>query len=108
MSPEEALEQMMQREKQMAKEAAKMIERVRRLQDISYCVESNHQWVVDTVEGATHTQVDSLRIACTHCEVFFLVERTNEHNAVISPLNIEHEGKVRRLQDFLDNKEEEE
>ena len=107
-SPEEALEQMKQKQEAMAKEAERMVERVRKLQDISYCMESNHEWIVDIVEGATHTQPDLLRIACTHCDAFFSVVRTNERDAQITPLCITHEGKDMQFQDFLDDKEEEE
>lgn len=108
MSPEEALEQMKQKQEAMAKEAERMVERVRKLQDISYCMESNHEWVVDIVEGATHTQVDFLRIACTHCDAFFNVARTNGQDATITPLCITDEGKDMTVQAFLDGRGEEE
>ena len=108
MSPEEALEQMKEKQEAMAEEARKMMVRVQKLKDISYCIESNHEWIVDIVEGATHTQVDFLRIACTSCDAFFNVARTNEQNATITPLCMTHEGKDMTVQAFLDNKEEEE
>ena len=92
----------------MAEKAKKMVARVQKLKDISYCVESNHEWVVDFVEGATHTQVDFVRIACAYCDSFFNVARTNEQNATITPLCMNYEGKDMTVQDFLDNKEEEE
>ena len=107
-SPEEALEEMKQKQETMAEEARKMVVRVQKLKDISYCMESNHEWIVDLVEGSTHTQPDTVRIACTHCDAYFNVMRTNEQNAIITPLYITHEGKDMPLQDFLDNKEEEE
>lgn len=107
-SPEEALEQMKKKQEAMAKEAERMVERVRKLQDISYCMESNHEWIVDIVDGATHTQPDFVRIACTHCDAFFNVARTNEQDATITPLCMTHEGKDMTVQAFLDNKEEEE
>jgi hypothetical protein len=103
-SPEEALEQMMQREKEMAKEAAKMIERVRRLQDISYCVESNHDWIVEEVtQNTSHTKIDFARIACTSCDAFFNVARTNEQSATITDLFMDYNGKSIGVQAFLDN-----
>lgn len=108
MSPEEALEQMKEKQEAMAEEARKMMVRVQKLKDISYCIESNHDWIVDIVEGATHTQVDFLRIACTSCDAFFNISRTNGQNATITPLCITHEGKDMTVQAFLDNKEEEE
>jgi hypothetical protein len=107
MSPEEALEQMKEKQDTMAKEAERMVERVRRLQDISYCMESNHEWIVDIVDGATHTQVDFLRIACTSCDAFFNVGRINEQNATITPLCMTHEGKDMTVQAFLNGGEEE-
>lgn len=107
-SPEEALEQMKQKQEEMAEEARKMMVRVERLKDISYCIESNHDWIVDIVEGATHTQVDFLRITCTSCDAFFNIARTNEQDATITPLCITHEGKDMTVQAFLDNEEEEE
>ena len=108
MSPEEALEQMRQSQQQMAEHARAMEKRVSKLLDISYCTESNHEWTVDIVEGATHTQVDFVRIACTYCDAFFNVARTNEQDATITPLCMNYEGKDMTVQAFLDNKEEEE
>ena len=108
MNPQEALEQMKQKQEAMAKEAERMVERVRRLQDISFCMENNHQWIVDIVDGATHTQADFLRIACTSCDAFFNVARTNGQDATITPLCITHEGEDMTVQAFLDNKKEEE
>ena len=107
-SPEEALEQMRQKQQQMAEHARAMEKRVSKLLDISYCIESNHEWIVDIVEGATHTQPDFLRVACTHCDAFFNVARTVKQDATITPLCITHEGKDMTVQAFLDNKEEEE
>jgi len=108
MSPEEALEQMKQKQEAMAEEARKMVARVQKLKDISYCVESNHDWIVDLVDGGTHTQPDFARIACTHCEAFFNVARTKGNDAIISALCINHEGKDMTVQTFLDNGGEEE
>jgi len=102
-TPEEALGQMKEKQEAMAKEAERMVERVRKLQDISYCMESNHEWIVDIVEGATHTQVDFLRIACTHCDAFFNVARTNEQSATITDLFMDYNGKSIGVQAFLDN-----
>jgi len=110
MSPEEALEKMRVQQEAMAEEARKMVVRVQKLKDISYCMESNHDWIVDITEGATHTQVDFLRIACTSCDAFFHVSKTrpDTQEATITPLCITHEGKDMTVQAFLDNKEEEE
>jgi len=109
MSPEEALEQMKQKQEAMAREAEKMVERVRRLQDISYCMESNHDWIVEEVsQTTTHTQIDFVRIACTHCDAFFNVARTNETNATITDLFMDYDGKSIGVQAFLDNRGEEE
>jgi len=108
MSPEEALEQMRQKEQEMAEQARKMVARVQKLKDISYCVESKHDWIVDDIQNGSHAQVDFVRMACTHCEAFFVVCRTARQDATISPLCITHEGKDMMLQAFLDNKEEEE
>lgn len=108
MSPEEALEQMKEKQEAMAKEAERMVERVRKLQDISYCMESNHEWIVDDLQNGSHTQVEFVRIACTHCDAFFTISQTTRQNAVITPLCITHEGKDMTVQAFLDNKEEEE
>ena len=108
-SPEEALEEMKRKQEAMAKEAERMVERVRKLQDISYCMESNHDWIVEEVsQTTTHTQIDFVRIACTHCDAFFTVSQTTRQNAVITPLCITHEDKDMTVQAFLDNKEEEE
>jgi len=107
-SPEEALEQMRVQREAMAEEARAMERRVSKLLDISYCMESTHEWTVDIVEGGTHTQPDFVRIACTHCDAFFNVARTNEQDATITPLCITHEGKDMTVQAFLDNEKGEE
>jgi len=108
MSPEEALEQMAQKEKEMAEEAAKMIERVRRLQEIAYCTKNDHEWNADHITALVSWRPDYARMSCNHCGAFFTVARTNGTNAEISPLFIEHEGKNVSVEAFLDNKEEEE
>lgn len=109
MNPEEALEQMKRKQEAMAKEAERMVERVRRLQKIAHCMESNHDWIVEELaQTTTHTKVDLLRIACTHCEAFFTVARTNETNATITDLFMDYDGKSIGVEAFLDNEEEEE
>lgn len=108
MSPEEALEQMRIKQAQMAVQAEMMVERVHKLQDLNHCAESGHSWVVEFSQGALQTQVDLLTIQCMHCNAYFTVARTNEKSALISPLCIKHNNQDMALQDFLDNKEEEE
>jgi hypothetical protein len=92
----------------MAKEADRMVERVRRLQEIAHCMKNNHDWSADHITALVPWRPDYARMSCNHCGAFFTVARTNGVNAEITPLFIEHEGINVSVEAFLENKEEEE
>jgi len=108
MTPEEALEQMKQKQEAMAREADKMVERVRRLKEIQHCFEKDHDWEAYHITALVPWRPDYAKMMCNHCGAFFTVARTIDTNAEISPLFIELKGKNVSVEAFLENKEEEE
>lgn len=115
MTPEEAMNELEKAKQELLKQTEEMMTRMERLQWLNNCERNGHRFELMRVNFAQdNLHVNTIVLACSHCHASVEVHRTNENNAVITPLLInptddgDYNENTITVKSFLNNKKEEE